>query len=813
MVRQVIISLCCLLLCNTVAAQQVDDYRYYKLYEDDTEIALAEEGTDTLFTPKQSKLWYKSLLDNSSAVINNRHGIGYYDRQFFFDGITLPKIGQSRLSRLSLIRKENLATENEHYTSTPPIREQTAVGINLTTRNYLGGVSASLSHALSDRWSLATDLYIRSGRDMHIEGVFTSEASIALSALGRPDSLSCISLLLLFTPSERAGRKAAVAETFTLTGNNYYNPAWGYQNGKVRSADISRTLLPTAAASYKRRLSDKNSLLVSLRTTIGEQSDNSIDWLNAATPLPDNYRKLPSYFYDEQAEQAVTAAWSSNDHRYTQINFDELHRRNALHGDAIYLMSDRVRQITDLQLCAAVSNQINDRAKLYYGLRATYLRSRNFKRATDLLGGGEFYDIDYFLVDDDTFSNMLQNDMQNPDRKVGVSERYGYHYLLDNITSTLFASFDGSLNNAQLRATAEVGAQQISRNGLFQKELFSDNSLGRSRRINFTPWALSAEAQYDLSPTQQLYGHLRAEAVAAEGEQLFLQSQYNNRVVENPTLAKLYTANIGYSLHNHKLAVNANLFLRYNANQTTVSHLYYDAAAEFADVVTSNLNTLCFGLEAEAHILLSKSWRAAAGISVGRYTYSGTPNIKVYADNDNRLLADENIEAARGLHLGQTPQISTFGQIAYSSHGWRVVAEAQYHALRYVSPSLIRRSEAILSHAATEAVRQDFISQQRLDNAFTMNLTLSKSLYLSRFARQIYSNGAAPRFTDRHPHSKITIFLAVNNLLGNSNIYRGYESSRIYKRYLWEDFTATPQPSYLLYAYPRTYYLSVRFSF
>ena len=813
MVRKLVISLCLLLLYTGVTAQQSHDYRYYKVYEAiDVDIPLIDDQ-EPVAELEPNRLWYRSIFDSSPIVINNRHGIGYYDRETVIGGIFIPKVGRSRLSKLYIYQDAHLATENEFYSFAPIRRTQTAVGLNFTSRNYLGGVSATTSHTLSEKWSLVADSYIHSGRDLHVDGVFTSEASIAVAATGQIDSLNTISVALFFTPSERAGRKAAVAETFALTGDNHYNPSWGYQAGKVRSANITRKLLPTAIASYTTMLSEKNTLSVSIGATIGEQSQSGIDWLNAVTPLPDNYRKLPSYFYDTATATAVAAAWASNDSRYTQIDFDELYRRNRLQNEAIYIMGEDVSRVVDLQLCAAMATELSDNSRINYGLRAQYLRTGNFKRAADLLGGKEFTDIDYFLVDDDTFSNMLQNDMQNPNRKVGISDRYGYHYALNSFTTHLFAAFEHNFESVNIEATAEVGAQQISRRGYFRKELFADNSLGRSKRLNFTPWAFSAAATWNIDLLQSLYGHLRAEASEADGEDMFLQTQYNNRTIENPTLANIFTAGIGYKYHNHKLVVNGELFLRYNCNQTTVSHLYYDTAAAFADVVTSGINTLSFGIEAEAHYEITKHWSAALGLSAGRYTYAGVPHIKVYADSDNNILADEDIEAARGLHLGQTPQISTYGKVAYRSHGWRVTLDAEYHALRHVAPSLIRRSETVLSHAASEEVRAQFIAQERLDDAFSMNITLSKSIFLRKYDKKIYSTMVAPRFIDLHPYSHITIFAAANNLLTNNNIYRGYESSRLRKRYLWQDFTATPQPSYLLYSYPRSYYIGIKFVF
>ena len=37
----------------------------------------------------------------------------------------------------------------------------------------------------------------------------------------------------------------------------------------------------------------------------------------------------------------------------------------------------------------------------------------------DLLGARYLTDIDQYLVDDDTYSNLLQNDLRHPDRRIG----------------------------------------------------------------------------------------------------------------------------------------------------------------------------------------------------------------------------------------------------------------------------------------------------------------------------------------------------------------------------------------------------------
>ena len=804
-----------LLLYGVVTAQQTDDYRYYKLYEPIvSDEKLEEQAADTVVITNSTELWYRSLFDKSSVVVCNRYGVGYYDRRLIFNGITIPKIGDSRLARLAFERYEGADLHSDYISVGAIANNQTSVGVNLTTRSYLGGVTLSTAHQLSEKWSLCSDIYIRGGRDSHIQGVFTSEASISASATYKPDSLNSLSLLLLFTPSERATRKASVNEAFTLTGNHYYNPSWGYQAGKVRSANLSKSLLPTLVGSYNRELTERSDITLSLALTAGQTARGSIDWLNTQTPLPDNYRYLPSYYDHPIDIAAATQSWVDNDSRYTQIDFDGLCQTNRLFPESIYLTSDRVTRTADTQLCAIMQSRVNDALKLYYGAKALFSHNRHFKQITDLLGSNEFTDIDYFLVDDKTLFNSLNNDMQHPGRKVGVADRYSYDYALDNIVTKLFAAVEYHKNRLSLLASAEVGAQWVSRVGFFQKEIFANSSLGRSRVLGYAPWSLSGEAKFYISPQQTIFGSLSATAVEAEPQMEFLQTEYNNRPIDNPNLAKRYTFTAGYSLKLHKLALRAQIFANYNNDMHEVAHLYHDAYSTFSDVVTDNISTIAAGVEAEVHYDFAYHWQAALAASFGKYCYTGAPTITVYADTDNSLLSTERVAAAKGLNTGTTPQITSIAQVGYHNRGWRAAIEAEYHALRYYMPSLIRRTEDILSHTATKEVREQFISQQRLGNAFAVNLTLSKSFYLNRFDRREYISTAAPRFIDRHPRSRISVFLAVNNILGNNNIvYRGYETSRINKRYLWQDFQSELRPSYLLYAYPRTYYLQVKFTF
>ena len=62
---------------------------------------------------------------------------------------------------------------------------------------------------------------------------------------------------------------------------------------------------------------------------------------------------------------------------------------------------------------------------------------------------------------------------------------------------------------------------------------------------------------------------------------------------------------------------------------------------------------------------------------------------------------------------------------------------------RYIEPSLLMRTERILAMTTSPEQRAEMLKQERLQDAFTIDLSLSKSIYLNRLSKKIYSTSAA----------------------------------------------------------------------
>lgn len=377
-----------------------------------------------------------------------------------------------------------------------------------------------------------------------------------------------------------------------------------------------------------------------------------------------------------------------------------------------------------------------------------------------------------------------------------------------------FATYHYSTARLDLDIVANVGYCDISRRGFYRKELFADNSLGVSRHLKFSPYSLRLKAGYLIADNHFIVANIATEATPCEEENLFLQSQYNNRIIASPTMRSAYNGEVRYIFQKPNFAISTTLFLSAELNDTQVRHLYDDLSGEYADIVTSRINTLCYGLEVEAEYRFADHFRTTAAVSLGRYKYATNSLITIYTDTTNRLLADHIESRTEGLSLGNAPQVGVTAGISYYNRGWWATINANYAGLRYIEPSAVMRTERVLTMAVSPEQCSALVEQERLKDAFTIDLSLSKSLYLSRLSKKIYSTSAAPRFEDKYPKSRLIFRVGVRNLLGSTDIvYNAYESSRLQGYTLAGSSIYNRQASRYMYAYPRTFYASVTFEF
>ncbi len=668
------------------------------------------------------------------------------------------------------------------------------VAAGFTDRNYLAAAKGAYAGSWGRGWDYAAAADARTGRDMRVEGVFTNALTASLRATRRLGEGHRLSLLAVVPLSQRGLRSASTDEAFTLTGDRLYNPAWGLQDGKVRNAHIRRDFLPFALVSYAVPLTAATELETTLGAVAGVSKYSTLGWYDARTPVPDNYRYLPSYTGDRETEEA----WRASDPHYTQIDWDELYAQNRMKGgEAVYALEDRVERVCDLRFAVAFATRADERLTVRYGAAAHYASSRKYKQMRDLLGAGYLTDIDQYLVDDDTYGNFLQNDLRHPNRRIAAGDRFGYDYALTSLDAGIRVQAQYRADRFRFDAGAEIRDASVRRRGYLEKELYAGpRSYGRSAAVRFTPYLYKASAGWSFSPKSYLGASVMAAAVPPDADALFLQPQYNNRTADRPVLRKLWSGEVVFNYTDRMFDLRAAAYVNFSRGGMETYRYYDDLAGLFCDLTASGIGMRAYGIEAAAAVRLSYRWRLSLAAAAGRYEYDRDPRLTILADADNAPVELGSVAHMGGCRTGNAPQLSGLAEIAYfGAKGWGFRCTAAYAGARYAEPAFLRRTERVARQAAATPEAFDrFTEKERLAEAFTLGASAFKTFYLGE--------------------SRLTVSLMLRNLLNSRDqVYAAYESLRVRRMRSGDTYAYAPFETRRTYAYPRSFYLSVSYRF
>ena len=798
-----------LLVLSTVwpaAAQYLDDEYYPFAAREERRELLVTDSTLFYRAVQRTSDLYGELTDfNLPQVAVKRRGLDRDAGRLSLSGVP---VAYRHLSVLRLLG----AGETRYAGLTPAPGEPGGAGgvrrfdfesgellqpfltsVRFTDRNYLVGAKVAATGHLGRGWQASVAVDARTGRDLHVQGVFTNALTAAARLSRSWSATRSLSLLCILPPSTRGTRLSTSEEAFTLTGDRLYNPAWGYQNGRVRNSRVRREFLPFLTARYTSELSAATTLALTFGGETGLSCYSMLDWYDARTPMPDNYRYLPSYTGDLESERA----WLASDPRYTQIDWDELIRRNRMHGgEAVYALDDRVERTTNLSLDAAFTTDLSPVLTLRYGVTLRRDRGRFYRQMRDLLGARYVTDIDRYLIDDETYSNQLQNNLRHPDRRIREGDRFGYDYALTEREILFRLQADYRSDRLHAEVAAELGSAGVSRRGYYEKELFPGAlSYGASRVVRFAPWSVKALAGWSFSARSYLEGILFARAAMPYAEALFYQPLYNNRTVERPRCERTFAAQLTWrhTGPHADLHLTAYASALYDALQTR--RYYDDLSSLYCDMYVSGIGSLSYGLEAAAEFRLSYRWQLALAASAGVFTYIRDPEITVLSDVDNTAVLTRATARMAGCHTGGTPQLTAVSELTYfGPHGWGFHLSAGYAGLRYVEPMPLRRTDRVTGQTGlTPEAFDAFTRQERLRDAFTLDASLFKSFYFDR--------------------SRLTVALMLHNLTGDQTHYNGYESLRVRRLSAGDATMWMPHATRYTYAYPRSFYLTISYRF
>ena len=237
-------------------------------------------------------------------------------------------------------------------------------------RSYTLRGMYTFNTGLNDKgWAFAGNLTYRWAKEGYVEGTFYNALSYYLGVQkvfkGGEHSLT---LATWGTPTERGAQGNATDESYWLANDKYYNPYWGYQNGKKRNSRVTTEYTPSAIFSWDWKIDNDTKLSTSLFGKYGMYKNTKLNYNNADNPRPDYWKNMPSSYYDvwnNSNENYITTQayndWLNSYNFWTaskanrQINWDRLYAANknvsAVGKDAMYYI--QAKHVDQLNLTFA----------------------------------------------------------------------------------------------------------------------------------------------------------------------------------------------------------------------------------------------------------------------------------------------------------------------------------------------------------------------------------------------------------------------------------------------------------------------------
>ncbi len=369
-------------------------------------------------------------------------------------------------------------------------------------RSYQGRVMASYnSGLLKGGWSYSVLGSRRYGAEGFVEGTLYDANSLFVAVEKQINSKHSINFTGIYAQNRRGRSTAITEEVYQLKGREY-NPFWGEVDGDLRNSRMRKTNEPIFMLNHFWDVNSKLRINTNVAFQFGEIANSRMDnggtrlvningedvFLGGArNPDPTYYQNLPSFFlqdpnptaYDFQQAFLAERAFINDG----QLNWFNLYEANASlrarGGNSLYAVQSDVVKDNQWSVNSIIDADLAENIRLNGNVSYRYLKSQNFARVEDLLGGTGYLDVDFFADENDdaaeqvNASDLAQSDLRNPNRIVGEGDRYKYNYEMDANVISAFAQAQFKYNTVDFYIGANVSNTTYQRTGLFENGIFS----------------------------------------------------------------------------------------------------------------------------------------------------------------------------------------------------------------------------------------------------------------------------------------------------------------------------------------------------
>lgn len=707
-------------------------------------------------------------------------------------------------------------------------RKQTSFGYAFSNRNYGHRWMLTHSTGMSKKgWAFSFSGSRRWAGEGYVPGTYYDGWSYFAAADKKLGNNNLISLTVFGAPTENGRQGASVQEMMDLAGSNYYNPLWGYQNGKKRNSSVGKTNQPVVILTHDARLSDRSRLVTALGYSWGDRSVTALDWYNVADPRPDYYRYLPSYYlgyyngvggFTDVPRYNYLVDAMKNDEGLRQINWDRLYdvnrgqydviqNANGIPGNTVsgrrsrYIVENRITNTKRFNANTVYNTLLGKNIDFTAGAFLQVQENHNYKKVDDLLGGDFYVNVNQFAERDFGGDNVKnQNDLVHPNRILHVGDKFGYDYLMEFDKVGAWAQSVFRFSKVDFFAAGQLSHTRFWRIGLNKNGLYPDDSKGGSERTIMNNYALKAGVTYKLNGRNYFYLNGTIQTKAPFYENVFQSIRTRNTLTDNITSEKIQSVEGGYVMNAPKIKIRLNGYYSRFLDGMDMITFYDDFYNSFGNISLSNIDKVNFGGEFGAEVNIGHGISATAAAAVGRYYYDSRQQFTLTVDNTSDILEKDVTVYSKNYRVPSTPQEAySLGLTYRSPKFWFISVTGNYYRQSWLSFNPVRRTEVAVSGLEeAEKLRADIIDQQQFDDQFMLNFFGGWSYKMPK------------QFNINHRSTFLVFNLGVNNLLNNKNaITGGFEQLRFDD----ENRNVNKFPPKYFYAWGLNYFASATIRF
>ncbi len=689
-------------------------------------------------------------------------------------------------------------------------RKQLKFSYSLSNRSYRNRLMLTYSTGvLPSGWSLVASVSRRWAQEGYVAGTFYDAWGYFLGVEKKLSKRHSLALTIFGAPSTRGKSGIAVQEAYNLTGNNYYNPYWGYQNGKKRNSRVSSYHQPMITLSDYWKISDKTKAQLSVSYWFGKGGSTALNWVEANDPRPDYYRYLPSWYNligDSASAEYYTNQWETND-SYRQVNWDALYFANSkflytvknvdgIKGNDVtglrskYIIEDRRNDKSQIQANGDFTSDLNDHIAIHSGFNLNFYKGHQYKEINDLLGGQYWLDIDKYASGDPfKIPAAAQSDLNRPNRLVKKGDIFGYDYDANINMQSAFGEAEFTYRKLDFYFGATISHTNFWRTGNMRNGHFPLHSYGDGHNNSFLNFGLKGGITYKANGRNYIRGNLMYMTRAPYFRDAYISVRTRDFTVDNLKSETIYSGDLSYLLRTPAVKARITVYYTQFKDKTWSRSFYHEALNSFVNYIMTGVDELNTGLELGIEANLSPTISVSGVFGYGQYVYTSRPVATITQDNDARLLAKDRKVYLKNYYVGGMPQTVASLGIRYNAPKyWFIGLNGNYFGNAYLPVNPDRHTKEALESLPDGDYRiSGVLAQEKLPDGMTLDLFGGKSWRIE------------------HKYT-VGFTLSLSNLLNDTNhITGGYEQLR------YDPQNINKFPPKYGYLYGRTFFFNVYF--